>query len=391
MPYVIPTLAELYANHKARLESALSQTSPTNDKAFIPVLAKTEAAEDIGHYKYAADRAKQNLALTATGEDLDRIGNDNSTARKPSQTAILTATLPATTGVIIPATIDFISDANGLRYRPVAPVTSVASVATLSLKCVASGSQGNLDIGDTFEIASQISGAQTTATVTVIDTLGVDVESDTDYRPRVLFAQRAVTGGANATDHKIWSEAVTGVKAAFPYSGRPVDLGISYPGDRQIYIESTVDVDADGLAPSSLLDDVRDAINYDPDTGEGRMPLGMIDATLFLRSISRTTFLIEVRDLLVDTDKEFACKSAITAAMTLYFATIKPFVDGVDIVQERTDTISTLPISRVIQDALKAYGASSSSVGFGVIAGVFLSTYTLGQGELCKLGSVSYA
>ena len=391
MSYPIPTLAELNANHKARIESAIGQTAPTNDKAFISILAKTEAAEDIGLYKFAADRAKQNLALTATGDDLDRIGNDNSVARKAAQTAILTATMTATTGVTIPATIDFISDANGLRYRPVAPVVAVANVATLSLKCVVSGSQGNLDVGDTLEIASQIAGAQTTATVTVIATLGVDRESDIDYRPRVLFSQRAVTGGANATDHKIWSEEVTGVKTAFPYSGRPADLGASYPGDRQVYIEATVDVDADGLAPASLLADVRTAINYDPDTGAGRMPLGMIDATLFLRSISRTTMLIEVRDLIVDADKDAACKAAITAAMTLYFATIRPFVDGVDIVQERTDTISPLPISRVVQDALKAYGATSTSVGFGVVVGGFLTTYTLGQGELCKLGSVTYA
>src|SRR4030042_3287168 len=171
MSYPIPTLAEINTNHKARLESAIGQTSPTNDKAFISTLAKTEAAEDIGLYKFAADRSKQNLALTATGDDLDRIGNDNSVARKAAQTAILTATMTATTGVTIPATIDFISDANGLRYRPVAPVVAVANVATLSLKCVVSGSQGNLDVGETLEIASQIAGAPTTATVTVIATL----------------------------------------------------------------------------------------------------------------------------------------------------------------------------------------------------------------------------
>ena len=391
MSYPIPILAELNANHKARLESAIGQTAPTNDKAFISILAKTEAAEDIGLYKFAADRAKQNLALTATGDDLDRIGNDNSVARKAAQTAILTATMTATTGVTIPATIDFISDANGLRYRPVAPVVAVANVATLSLKCVVSGSQGNLDVGDTLEIASQIAGAQTTATATVVATIGVDRESDVDYRPRVLFLQRAITGGSNATDHKIWAEAVTGVKTSFPYSGRPADLGVSYPGDRQIYIESTVDVDADGLAPSSLLDDVRDAINYDPITGLSRNVLGLVDATLFLRSISRTTFLVLVTGLIVDADKDSACKAAITASMTSYFATIKPFVDGVDIIQERTDTITSLTVESVVQDVLRSFGASASSVGYGIVVGVYLATYTLGQGELCKLGSVTYA
>lgn len=389
MAYNIPTLQELVSAHLARLESQLGQSAPTNDKAFLRILALSEAAQDIGLYKYAADRAKQNLAITATGEDLDRLGQNESVVRKTSTTAQVTATLPATTGVIIPATIDFIADANGLLYRPIADVTAVANVATLTLQCRESGVAGQLEIGDTLEIASQISGANTTATVTAIVTIGLDAESDADYRPRVLFAQRAITGGANATDHKIWAEAVTGVKRAFPYSGRPEDEGTSYPGDRQVYVEATTDIDADGLAPSWLLADVRQAINYSI-TGESQAPLGITNATLFLRSISRTTMHTEVRDLVVDSDKEAACKSDITAALTLYYDSVVPFVDGVDLPQERSDTITSMSVGNVVQDVLSAYGATASSVGFGIAVGVFLTQYVLGTGELCKIGTVAY-
>jgi len=390
MAFPIPTLSELVTAHLARLESALGQVAPANDKSFLKVLAATEAGQDVGLYKYAADRARANLALTAIGDDLDIIGQNENTARKQSQAAILTATLTALTGTIIPATIDFISDANGLRYRPVADVTAVADVATLELKCTQSGALGNLDISDTFQISSQISGAETIATVTVISQLGVDKETDTDYRPRVLFAQRAITGGANATDHKIWSELVTGVAQAFPYAGRPVDEGASYPGDRQVYVEATVDIDVDGYAPAALLTDVRDAINTNI-AGMSQAPLGITNATLFLRSISRTAIFVEVRDLIVDADKEAACKADITAALTTYFLSIAPFVDGVDLPQERTDSLSSLSVGRIVQDAIRAHGATSSSVGFGVAVGVFLTTYTLGMGELTKLGGVAYA
>lgn len=390
MAYNIPTLQELYAAHLARLESQLGQSAPTNDKAFLRILALSEAAQDIGLYKYAADRAKQNLAITATGADLDRLGQNEGVVRKTATTAQVTATLPANTGTVIPSTIDFIADANGLLYRPIADVTAVANVATLTLQCRESGVAGQLEIGDTLEIASQISGANTTATVTAIVTIGLDAESDADYRPRVLFAQRAITGGANATDHKIWAEAVTGVKRAFPYSGRPADEGTSYPGDRQVYIEATTDIDADGIAPAWLLADVRDAINYDPDTGESRAPLGLTDATLFLRSISRTTMHTEVRDLVVDADKEAACKADITTALTLYYDSVVPFVDGVDIPQERNDILTQPTVSSVIQDVVSAYGGSFSSVGFGIAVGVFLTQYVLGTGELCKIGTVAY-
>lgn len=391
MAYNIPTLKELFIAHKSRIESAIGQNAPANDKSFINVLAATEAAQDIGLYKFAADRAKQNLALTATGEDLSRIGNNNNVPRKAAVTAEVTATLNATNGTIIPTTIDFIADANGLRYRCTTDITAVANVATLTLRCQESGSDGNLDIGDTLEIATQIAGAETTAIVTAINVIGIDEESDADYRPRVLFAQRAITGGANAMDYKIWAESVTGVKTAFPYSGRPIDQGISYPGDRQIYIECTADIDADGIAPSWLLDNVRTAINTDPNTGYSRMPLGITDSTLFLRPISRTTLYITINDFVVDSDKEAACKAAISAAWTSHCAELKPFVDGVDIPQERNDSITSMSVGAVIQDVLAAYGATSTSIGIGTSPGVFFSIYVLGQGELVKVGTITYA
>ena len=391
MAYNIPTQQSLVDQNKATFESTIGQQSPANDKSFINVLSIVEAAIGTGLYKYAADRAKANFALTATGDDLDVIGQNENTIRKSAVPAEITATLPATNGTVIPTTIDFVADSNGLRYRATVEATATGGIATLNLKCTESGSNGTLAINDTLQISSQIISATTTATVTAVVTAGIDKESDEDYRPRVLFAERAITGGANATDHKIWAESVTGVKSAYPYSGRPSEYGTSYPGDRTVFVESTTDISSDGIAPDWLLADVRDAINTDPDTGAARLPLGIVDDTLFLRSISRTTFYFQVRDLVVDADKEAACKADITTGLTLYCKTIAPFVDGVDVPQERTDTITSVTVSQIVGDILDSYGAHASSSVFGVTNSTFLTSYTLGQGELGKFGSVSYA
>lgn len=390
MSYTIPTTAQLFAAHLARLEAAIGQTSPLNDKAFLRVLAAAESGLDIGHYKFAADAVLQNLALTATGTGLDRIGNDNGTPRKSAVTALLNATLPATTGTIIPAGTEFTGDSNGIRYKTDADATAVLNVATLLLRCTESGTVGNLDIGDTLSISAQIAGADTVATVTSTDTLGVDTETDADYRPRVLFSQRAVTGGANATDHKIWAEAVTGVRRAFPYAGRPAYAGVSMPGDRTVYVESTTTVDPDGLAPAPLLADVRADINTDPVTGESRLVLGLTDATLWVESIIRTPVFVEIGDIVVEAAKEAACKADISTALDLYFRSIAPFVDGVDVPQERMDTITNLSVSEIVQDVLFSYGANAQTVVFGVVAAVFIPLYLLNPGELTKLGAVSY-
>ena len=391
MSYTIPTLQQLYEAHLARYEASLGQDAPINDYAFLVVLSATEAGLDIGLYKYAADAVKQNLALTATGEGLDRIGNDNSTPRKNAQAAIVEVELPATTGTVIPVNREFVSDDNGLRYRTTAEVTAAAGVATLNLKCVETGTTGNLENGDTLSISSQISGSETTATVTDTVQDGVDRESDTDYRPRVIFAQIAITGGGNATDHKIWGEAVTGVRRIFAYAGRPESEGDSYPGDRLLYVESTTSIDADGVAPSSLLNNVRDAINTDPATGISRMTLGMTDATLFIESIIRTSIYVQISDLDVDSESEAACKADLDTACDLYFRSIAPFVDGVDLVQTRNDTITNVTLSAVVNDVLASYGANAQGVAFGLVVGVFIPLYLLDPGELTKLGGITYA
>lgn len=391
MSYRIPTLQELFEAHLARLESSIGQDSPTNDKAFLRVLATIEAALDIGHYKFAADAALQNLALTATNDGLDAIGNNNNTPRKLEQPAILECELNATTGTVIPATADFIGDSNGIRYRPEADVTAVAGVATLSLRCTENGTVGNLDVGDTLSISAQIAGAETVAEVTVVTQLGVDEETDTDYRPRVLFAQRAITGGANATDHKIWAEAVTGVRRAFPYAGRPEGEGTSYPGDRTVYVEANTSIDADGIAPVSLLTAVRQDLNYDPNTGESRLVLGITDETLWVESIIRTSIFVQISDLDVEVEKEADCKSDLSDALDAHFRSIAPFVDGVDAEIDRNDTITAITISDAINSVLKAYGATAQNPAFGLVVGFFIPLYLLDPGELAKLGGITYA
>ncbi len=390
MSYTIPTVQDLYNAHVARLEARLGQNAPISDRAFIRVLAACEAGFDIGHYKYAADAVLQNLALTATGEGLDRIGNDNATPRKLAETAVLTATLPATIGTIIPANWEFVGDANGIRYLNNAAVTAVApGTAFLTLRCSESGDAGNLDIGDTLSISAQIAGAQTQATITGATTLGVDEETDPDYRPRVLFAQRAITGGSNATDHKIWAEAVTGVRRAFPYSGSP-GFATSFPGERTVYVESITSIDADGLAPASLIDDVRDALNTDPLTGQSRMICGLTDATLYVQSISRVPIFVEISNLVCATAVMAQLKSDVSVALDLYFRTITPFVDGVDVPQERNDMITAIFVSDIVKDVLFSYGATADTVTFGIVVGVGIPAYLLNPGVLTKLGAVYY-
>lgn len=391
MAFNIPATAASFAQILTNIESKLNQTSPVLPKAFNRVLSGALSLAITGLYKYASERAKQNLVLTATGIDLERLGADRGVIRKQATAAVVTATLPAENGTIIPVTASFTANVNGLRYFNNSSATAAAEIATLTLNAEQTGSAGSLAVSDTLSIGAQIAGATTLATVTVIISDGTDLEDQEVYRARVLTAYRAKTGGGNTADYRIWSEEVSGVKRAFPYAGGPLDQVTPTPPERTVYIESTVGIDPDGVPTPALLSAVRANIITDPITGLERQPLGLTNDTLFVEPISRLEIHVTVLDLNVDASKETQAKADISAALDLYFSQVVMFVAGLDFVDDKNDVLTIASIGGVCDDALKATGGTITSVAFGRDVTVSDLRYTLIPGELPKLGPLLYA
>jgi uncharacterized phage protein gp47/JayE len=398
MAFQIPTTQELIDQFLANLEASLGQTSPINEKAFLRVISAAEGIVFTSLYKYAAYQVKQMLAITAFGTGLDLIGAEYGITRKAAEATVLTATLPGVDTTIIPQTVDFIGDANGVRYFLDSSYTigvPTPGVAEMTMTAETLGVVGNLQAGDTLSIGTQVAGAETVATVAVITgqttailNTGAEEETDEAYRIRILDEIRAVCGGGNAADYRKWAQEVAGVARAYPYAGKPVELLIeSSPPDRTVYIEADTTIDPDGIAPQSLLDEVRDTITTDPVTGLARQPLGLTDDTLFIESISRTQFYVSVITLSVPDDLVAKAKAEIEDAVTAYFLRIKPFVDGLDSLIDRNDKITDTTVSNVVQDVLSANGGTANGVIFGLFQGDSLPEYQLSPGELAKLAS----
>ena len=531
MALVIPTTQELVDRILSFLESRLNQTAPLNDKAFLRVIAAMEAMNYTELYKFGADRAKQNLALTATDEALERIGLNYGVERTPAQTAIMEMEVtnpdPVITAIVNNGDI-WRGDPNGVRYAQnsdlfIAPSTSEKVYIT----ALEAGADGNLQISDTLTKENSNTVIDNVAVITEVDPLqdsnlrlGTDREEIEDYRRRVLFEIRTVGGGGNGVDYRTWSEGVPCVFRTFPYTGPPLipiptfsdgdmedpttaawtpinsatltketatpfegtrylrvtrngvnlpaagqtsltvgryyriqgvargngtwfplllngltqfifvgsasttwqpfdimfiasntdivlmgyvlsgtgfvefdDITITneiVPGARTVYVEADSSIDPDGIAPPTMLADVRSAINFDPDTGVQRPPLGFTDETLYVETISRTPFYVEIRDLQVEASIESQVKAQIDAAITDYFLSITPYLEGIDPATTKDDTITDLTLSRVVQDILDPVGGSAAGIGFGLQAGVFIASYTLGMGELAKVVSITY-
>lgn len=373
-------------------ESKLNQTIPALAKAFFRVVAVVLATSHTGLYRYAVERVIQNLALTATEEDLELIGREYGVVRKPAETCQLEISIDGIGAPTVPITTDWISDTNLSRFdMDAAKTLGVGPPATITAQV--SGPDPNMEIGETLTIDTPIPAVATTATVTDVLNIGVSKEDQEVYRRRVLNEIRTVGGGGNGVDYRTWAEETAGCKQAFPYAGSPLVLGLTpLPGDRSVFVEADFDIDPDGIAPTGLLDDVRDNINVDPATGRTRPGLGDFDSTLWVESITRTTFYNEVVGLVIDPAVEAQAKADIEQALLEYYLLFKPFLEGIDPPITQNNVITALKLGEAVQDILNTYGATAEAVNFGLVAGVFTTTtYTLGQGELTKSGGVVYA
>lgn len=382
-----PELSTLQATYLLEFESKINQDSPLNNKAFLRILSFILALIAVMLRVELINATKENLAITASREGLIAIGNEYDLPIRNAVANVVTATLPTNTDpTVIPALTNFTAE-NGFLFYNIDPATSAASSVTLQLTCRDSGSTPNLSIGNTLAISRQISGAQTIATVTAVVTVGADEEDTEVYRQRVLDIIRAPGGGANSADYRNWAQEQEGVKRAYPYSSNPA---LDPPPYRTVYIEADESIDADGIAPGSLLTATKLTIITDPVTGLHRQPLGLTNDTLSVLSIIRKSFYVQITNAIFITGTEAAVKSAIDTAVDSYFLGLDPFVQGLDVDADRNDEITPVSIGEVVQQVLKSNGASCEGVAFGEIPASFLPRYTLEQGEKAKNGGITY-
>jgi len=390
----IPTTQEIIDNSLSDLESNLDQTSPLNDKAFLRVLAGSLGLSMTGLYKYGVQRAAQNLAISATGEDLEKIGRNFGIIKKQATAAVIKILASGRTpGTVLPAGLAYIARANGIRYFSNVDIT-IPSVHKIVFNITAAtpGSVGNITtLGSVFDLGQVIPGATETASWRELVAPGIEKEEEEDYRIRVLDEIRTVGGGSNSADYRRWSQEVPGVKRAFPFTGKPfTDVHPDVPGDRTVYIECVASVEPDGIAPATMLDAVRLSITTDPDTGEDRQCLGSTDSTLYINAITRKEFIFEIRGLHVDANLEAAAKTDLETELDNYVRSIRCYVDGLDSDVDKNNTLTSVGASRTINDVLRSYGGYADAVGFGVSPGSYLGSYTVNPGEAAKVGSVVY-
>lgn len=390
----IPTTEENYNTCKDTIKSRLNQDIPPNDAAFVDTLSFALAGMTTGIYNVLVQGAKQSLAISATGDDLEDIGENFEVVKKLGTPYKFTTVIDSNGTATVPLGTYMIGEANGQTYTVVSSTANLIGLYTeVVIQAIKAGTGAIMSVGDNVSLTISVPGiTKTFSVVTEVLVIGVEPEPQEIYRSGVLAAERSTGGGVNSYDIRKWcTEDVEEVLNAYPYSGKPGGVDPLYPGDRTVYIESSEN--DDGIATQAVLDDVTSVIETDPETGFSRRTLGSTTMEYtWVEPIKRLGIFVTVLGAVASSDAMLAkAKEDIESELDLYLRSMFPYIPGLDVGIDRNDTITSISLGRQINDILLSYGGYASSVSFGVSPGSTLDTYTAQDGQKFKLaGSVTW-
>lgn len=392
-----PTTGALRDNIVAQCEAAITEAVPLLPKAFIRVLAAALSGVYILLYKYAGWSLLQFFVAYASSQDTVINGRVINPLKEwgrligvgdpeDATQAELVVSLPVTvqTGVL-PSGSQFLFASSGVLYLSMSAVLLNAATVQVRIKAASdqgggdgSGSIGNLQVGDTVNLANPLPNVSNAATVLNDSSAiaGADAETSDAYRARIVKRFQAKPQGGAYADYRVWGLTVPGIVNIYPYKGAPgfVDVYAEVP--------STVS-NPDGIPTNTQLLAVATAIELDVNGLASNRPVG---ALVVPHAISRAAFNVTITGLLAS--DVAGAKASIESAVDQYLRSREPFIVGLSILP-RLDRVTVAAVSGVVDDAINAVGGSVTTVVISQ-SGTPVPAYTLANGQRAKAGAFFY-
>lgn len=377
-----------------QLEAQIGKTVPILPKSFIRILAKVLSGTWIINYQAANWMFLQWFVSTACYCDITVLGKTINPLIEWGRLVGAGDPIPATQaqleidlvvnsiGETLYAGTQFISTLNNVIYITEENYTLSANPTTVQVTAVTAGIIGNIEVADVLTTVTTLGIIDNDAPVSSIVTTAIDQESETDYRKKVKerFSQQP-QGGALA-DYRNWAADVAGVWQTYPYSG-------DTPNDVLIFVAGDPDIYPDRIANSALLLAVGDAIDYDPITGDAdRRPMGAIVDPDGDGSYTNITSITPVEfDVTITGASSIAYNSEIKTDLEEYMLEREAYIQGLSRLPKK-DKITQSNIIGIVNSILNS---NSETFLNAVIyeSSVQTSSYTLNQGELAKLGTLT--
>lgn len=278
------------------------------------------------------------------------------------------------------------SDLTGLIYCVAENTALDAETVEVPVYCTTSGTAGNLTAGDAVKFVSPLAICEQNAVVSSTTQSGTEDESEEHYRKRVQTRYSTQPQGGALADYRNWAFDVAGVLQTYPYNDE------NSPGGVLLYVAGNSDLYADRIPDFALLKAVGNACTYDPDTGsQNRKPVtAIIDPAgdesysnvLPVKVASINVFVTGLTGVAaVDFGADFK------AAASDYLLNREPYIRGLSDDNNRTDSILKNSLAGIANDICTSYKGDFGELAMSA-GGTAIASYTLGQGELCKLGDL---
>ena len=385
------TLAEKTAANVTAIETEINQTTPALKASFNDVLSVIIAVAQQSIEKVVTRAELENLVKTATlrenGGKLNDIGEEVGIIYKSATAAVLNIELVAVNGTEITPQYSFSGVDNGLDYLVNASYIATGGKISIPVTCTTLGAVGNLEPPNELKLSAPLAGAESIAIVIDTATVGAAAEGQDPYRQRILDEIRNPGEAGNLSFYRKRGKNASGVKQIYPYRGLLVGSTFTNPGDVSCWVESTTDIDPDGIAPVAVLDAAYDAIYWDETLSIQKYPITARE--LHMMSITRDEVFFSITNLeIFDSNQLGDCKSDIETALDAALRSMHGFITGLDYVKEKNNVLATPYFSGIVDDVVKTYSGSYSGLIFSFTSGGTTSAgYILQPGQLVKLGS----
>lgn len=213
MPWTRPTLDTIYQRIKSDMESRLTGNVALLRRAVLRVLAKVFAGAVHLLYGYLEWVSAQLFVDTAETTYLNRHGSVWGVPRKSGTFATGSVYFTGTNGTSIPSGTR-VQNSDGDEYETL-DTTAISGTTSpaVTAQALQSGSTPN-NTSNSLEMVSPIIGVDSVSAVSGFSG-GQDMESDADYRERIVARIQNPPMGGTASDYVFWAEEESGVEKAW--------------------------------------------------------------------------------------------------------------------------------------------------------------------------------
>lgn len=351
----IPSVNDLKEALENDFKSKLNLSS-TNLKYVLDAFDSVLAMQFKLIYLYLSDIQNQIFPDTAdveaNGGTLERLGriylNRNP---RPATAGIFNLEVTGTNGAVLRSGLTFKSNENSLNpsqlYVLDNEVTMSGTTEIIEVRSLGGGTSFDLNLADELTITEPVLGVNN---LVIVDEIIEQPRASEDievYRQNILDAIQSEPQGGSKTDYRLWSSDAQGVRKVYPYV-RNDDAGFV-----DVYVEATISDSTDGYGTpdSTLLDNVLEVINFDPDDTKplnerGRRP---IQANVETLAIEIVPVDVTINGLFED---GASVQAAIQQNIETFLYGVRPYVAGADLPRDKNDILYSARLQSVVTDVL---------------------------------------